>query len=143
MITIMIVGVIYRRWFSIVTDNYNGSADLVTLYVSLMGTLVQSRSHSQSIIMENISLTTLWKDFLGREAVHEMKCLHLAYGGCCSLGDGYTTTGKYYLHHREHGFLLRVSEALQRSYNAFLVCPSVSQMPKGMLGMANGCLGWF
>ena len=110
MITIMIVGVIYRRWFSIVTDDYNGSADLVTLYVALMGTLVQSRSHSQSIIMENISLTTLWKDFIGRVAVHEMNCLHLAYGGCCSLGDGYAATGKYYLHRRERGFLLRVSD---------------------------------
>jgi hypothetical protein len=30
----------------------------------------------------------------------------------------------------------------QRSYNVFLVCPSMSQMPQGMLSAANDCLGW-
>lgn len=31
---------------------------------------------------------------------------------------------------------------LQRSYNVYLVCRSMSEMPQGMLGVVNGCLGW-
>jgi hypothetical protein len=30
----------------------------------------------------------------------------------------------------------------QRSYNVFLVCQSMSEMPQGMLGGVNNCLGW-
>ena len=30
----------------------------------------------------------------------------------------------------------------QRSYNVFLVFPSMIQIPQGMLSAANDCLGW-
>jgi hypothetical protein len=30
----------------------------------------------------------------------------------------------------------------ERSYNVFLVCPSINQMPQDMLSAANDCLGW-